>query len=43
VEVIYSTRAKEDKEYWLKTSDKMIKRIDKLITDIQRHPLGMEA
>lgn len=38
MEVIYSSKAKEDKEYWQKTSNKIIKRIDKLIADIQLHP-----
>lgn len=38
MEVIYATRAKEDKEYWQKNDVKILKRIDKLIADIQSHP-----
>ena len=38
MEVIYSTRAKEDEGHWKKTSPKIIKRMDKLIADIQLRP-----
>lgn len=40
MEVIYTQRAKEDREYWNKTNPSIIKRIDKLIADIKTHPFS---
>jgi toxin YoeB len=38
MEVIYSTKAKEDFSYWKKNNSKMIERINKLIADIKLNP-----
>lgn len=38
MEVIYSTHAQEDYLFWKKNNPQMIKRINKLLTDIQLHP-----
>jgi toxin YoeB len=39
MEMVYSTRAKEDKAYWVSQNNtKILKRIEKLIEAIQRHP-----
>jgi toxin YoeB len=38
MEIIYSTHAKEDIEYWQKNNPTIIKKIDKLIENIQSHP-----
>ena len=38
MEVIYSTRAKEDFSYWEKSNSKITQRINKLIADIKLHP-----
>lgn len=38
MEVVYATRAKEDRKFWEKTNKEILKRIDKLIADIARHP-----
>ena len=37
MQVIYATRAQEDRDYWEKTNNTIIKRIDKLIDDIKQH------
>ena len=38
MQVIYATKAQEDRAYWEATHPKIVTRIDKLITDIQTHP-----
>jgi toxin YoeB len=38
MEVIYTTHAQEDRDYWELKNPELIKRIDKLIKDIQKHP-----
>lgn len=38
MEVIYSSKAKEDREYWENHDKNILKRIDKLIANIQSHP-----
>lgn len=38
MEIIYSSHAKEDMDYWKKTDPKLVKRINKLITDIKKNP-----
>ncbi len=38
MEPIYSSKAKEDRNYWATSDKKILKRIDKLIADIQLHP-----
>jgi len=40
MEVIYATKAQEDKEYWQQTNPKLAKKIDRLISDIQKHPFS---
>ena len=37
-EIIYTQRATEDRNYWQKHNVQILKRIDQLITDIQRDP-----
>ena len=36
--VIYTAKAREDREYWEKNSNKIVTRIDTLLQDIQHHP-----
>jgi len=38
MEVIYATRAKEDRTYWEQHNTKITEKIDRLIADIQIHP-----
>ena len=38
MQVIYATLAMEDRQYWERTNQAIVKRIDKLITDIKAHP-----
>lgn len=38
MEVIYATKAKEDRIYWEKNNSQIIKRIDKMLEDIKVHP-----
>ena len=38
MELIYSTQAKEDREYWQKHNPKILRRLDQLIDDIQKEP-----
>lgn len=40
MEIIYSSKAKEDREYWEKASLKTVKRIDKLLEAIQANPFN---
>ena len=40
MDIIYSTRAKEDRDYWEKTSPKTLKRIYKLLEAIQINPFS---
>ncbi len=40
MKIIYAKRAKEDRAYWEKIDVKMIKRIDQLVLDSQRHPFS---
>lgn len=36
--ITFSTHAWDDYQYWLKTDRKILKRINQLITEIQRNP-----
>lgn len=38
MQVVYTTQAKEDCEYWKQNSLKTLERIDKIIEDIKKHP-----
>ncbi len=38
MKVVYAGKAKEDRDHWQMNSPKILERIDRLITDIQRHP-----
>jgi len=38
MEVVYTTRAKEDRTHWEKQDEKILKRIDQLINGIKRDP-----
>ena len=40
MDVIYATRAKEDREYWNINNSKVIERIDKLIDAIKLEPFS---
>ena len=40
MEVVYASNAYEDRVYWEKTNQKIIQRIDNLITDINQHPFS---
>lgn len=40
MKVYFSKLAKEDYQYWEKTNSEMLTRIDKLISDIKRHPFA---
>lgn len=37
-EVVYATKAREDREYWKQYNPKILKRLDQLIDDIIAHP-----
>lgn len=38
MQIVYATKAKEDRSYWEKIDPSINERIDKLIADIKLHP-----
>jgi len=38
MEIIYTSKAEEDRTYWEKHNPKILEKIDKLIADISIHP-----
>lgn len=40
MEVIYTTRAQEDRDYWKKYDKKLLRRIERLIENIKQQPFS---
>lgn len=38
MQIVYSTRAEEDRKYWKKSNPKILKRINVLLANIKLHP-----